>query len=236
MVKLFYFLIIILFHSIFVFATEINVIDVKRNITLSNDDVVYKDFYLNAGDGSALRKNLVVTVKRKITVRESATKNIGDFDTTIGLLKIIHVGNKVSVAREFKLTSRDEEPVVEQVGIISGDRIDLAGSFIDYSKPNYKKSSAEAELSSDKNQTVKSTSASEAGVIESSSNAGKTELNPTPIPSAPLAPSKPTAPEKVPKQNTEALITTSADIRSPALDIKNEPSLFEKILPLPNSR
>lgn len=126
-------------------AQEITVVDVRRNITLSEDDIVYKDFYLNAGEGSSLKKNLVVNVKRKINVRDSGTKNIGDFETTVGQLKIIHLGNKVAVAREFKLLSRDEEPMLEQIGIMSGDRIDTAGSFIDTSKPNYKRKTAEIE-------------------------------------------------------------------------------------------
>lgn len=125
-------------------AQEILVVDVKRNITLADNDPVYKDYYISAGEGSSLKKNLVVNVKRKITIKESATKNLGDFDTVVGQLKIIHVGNKVSVAREFKLTPRDEEPMLEQIGIMSGDKVDLAGSFVDYSKP--KRQNAESEV------------------------------------------------------------------------------------------
>lgn len=126
-------------------AQEITVVDVKRNITLADEDPVYKDFYINAGDGSALRKNMVVNVKRKINVKDAGTKSVGDFETVVGQLKIIQIGNKVSVAREFKLISRDEEAMIEQIGIMSGDRIDLTGSFIDYSKPNYKRKTSEAE-------------------------------------------------------------------------------------------
>ena len=51
-------------------AQDILVVDVKRNITLSDNDPVYKDFYINAGEGSSLKKNLVVNVKRKITIRK----------------------------------------------------------------------------------------------------------------------------------------------------------------------
>lgn len=125
-------------------AQDITIVDVRRNITLAEDDIVYKDFYLNAGEGSALKKNLVVNVKRKINVRDSATKNVGDFEAVVGQLKIIHLGNKVAVAREFKLLSRDEAPMLEQIGIMTGDRIDTEGSFIDTSKPVYKRKSAEA--------------------------------------------------------------------------------------------
>ena len=126
-------------------AQELSVVDVKRNITLSDDDAVYRDYYISAGDGSALRKNLVVTVKRKINIKDAGTKSVGDFDAVVGQLKVIQVGNKVSVAREFKLLSRDEAPMLEQIGIMTGDKVDLTGSYVDNSKPNYKHKTSEAE-------------------------------------------------------------------------------------------
>jgi hypothetical protein len=191
-------------------AQEISVVEVKRNITLADDDVVYRDYYINAGDGSALRKNLVVKVKRKIYVKESATKTVGDFETQVGLLKVIQVGNKVSVAREFKLTSRDEEAMLEQTGIMAGDKIDLNGSYIDYSKPNYKKTS-ENEVK--KPEPVQTAGLDSANVIESSSTA--------PVNTAPTT-------------TTEAPSTTETqkadDKRIPANEL---PPLLKKIIPLP---
>ena len=142
-------IIFILFTFIFAtinsFGQEISVVDVKRNITLSDGDNVYRDYYINAGDGSALRKNMVVTVKRKINIRDAGTKAVGDFDAVVGQLKVIQVGNKVSVAREFKLLPRDEAPMLDQVGIMTGDKVDLANSYIDNSKPNYKHKTSEVE-------------------------------------------------------------------------------------------
>ena len=131
--------------TISIMAQDISVVDVKRNITLSDSDLVYKDYYLNAGDASSLRKNMVVNVKRKINIKDSGTKSVGDFETVVGQLKIIHIGNKVSVAREHKLIPRDEEPMLEQIGIMSGDRLDLAGSFIDNTKPSLKHKTSDTE-------------------------------------------------------------------------------------------
>jgi hypothetical protein len=125
-------------------ADEMSIVDVKRNITLSDEDTVYKDYYINAGDGSALRKNMVINVKRKIYIKDLGTKSVGDFEALVGQLKIIQVGNKVSVAREFKLTPRDQEAMLEQIGIMSGDKLDLTGSFIDNSKPSAKRVTADA--------------------------------------------------------------------------------------------
>ena len=127
-------------------AEEISIVDMKRNITLTDEDPVYKDYYLNAGESSALRKNMVVNVKRKINIKDRGTKTVGDFEALVGQLKIIHIGNKVSVGREHQLIPRDEEPMLEQIGIMSGDRIDLTNSFIDNSKPAHKKKTAEAKV------------------------------------------------------------------------------------------
>jgi hypothetical protein len=140
-------LLVITFLTALAHADDISVVDVRRNITLADDDMVYKDFYINTGEGSALRKNMVVNVKRKINVRDAGTKSVGDFEALVGQLKIIHIGAKVSVAREFKLIPRDEEPMLDQVGIMSGDRIDMTGSYIDNTKPVYKHKTSEAEPS-----------------------------------------------------------------------------------------
>lgn len=123
---------------------EISVVDVRRNITLAEEDPVYKDFYINAGPSSGLKKNLVVTAVRKINIRDAAGANaVGEIQVPVGQLRIIAVYDRVAVAREYKLLSRDELPMLEQTGIMTGDRIDLQGSFIDTSKPKVKKKVAE---------------------------------------------------------------------------------------------
>lgn len=135
-------------NSLALIAADISIVEVRRNITLSDEDTVYKDFYLNAGEGSGLKKNLVVNVKRRIFVKDTNSKSVGDFETTVGQVRIIQVEGKVAVAREYKLFSRDEEAMVEQIGIMTGDRIDLGGSFIDNTKPAPKRKVADAETDS----------------------------------------------------------------------------------------
>lgn len=134
--------------SLQIFAADITIVDVRRNITLSDDDPIYKDFYLNAGESSGLKKNLVVNVKRRVCIKDSNSKSVGDFETTVGQLRIVQVDGKVAVAREYKLFSRDEEAMIEQIGLMTGDRVDLGGSFIDNTKPVTKKKVAELELES----------------------------------------------------------------------------------------
>ena len=136
-------LLVMSFFSALAHAEEFSVIDVRRNITLADSDPVYKDFYINAGEGSGLKKNLVVTAVRKLTIRDaSGAQAYGEIMVPVGQLKVIAVFNKLAVAREFTLLSRDELPMLEQTGIMSGDRIDLQGAFIDTSKPKHKTAQA----------------------------------------------------------------------------------------------
>lgn len=124
-------------------AADISIVDVRRNIPLSDDEPAYKDFYLNAGDGSGLKKNLVVTAVRKLTVRDAAgSQAFGDIEVPVGQLRVIAVFGKVAVAREYALLPREENPMLEQVGLMVGDRVELKGSFVD-NKPAAKKKVSE---------------------------------------------------------------------------------------------
>ena len=124
-----------------VFAADINVVEVRRNIPLSDEAPVYKDFYINAGPEAGLKKNLVVTVYRKMSIRDATgTQSFGEIDIPVGQLRIIAAQGKVAVAREYKLTSREDEPMLEQTGIMIGDRLQMDGSYVDNKRTSAKKS------------------------------------------------------------------------------------------------
>jgi hypothetical protein len=130
------FLMVIFFitpHHMAIAANEI--VDIKRNITLSDEEVPTKDFYIKISEGGDFKKNLVVKAVRKINVKDTSLKSVGDFKTVVGLLKIIHTEGQIAVAREFKLLPRTDLPMLEQIGIMTGDEIDLSDSFTDNSKP-----------------------------------------------------------------------------------------------------
>ena len=129
------FVFLILFFSLtLTWANQMVVVDVHRNIPLADDEPVFKDFLISFDESANLKKNLVVFVKRKINIKDSTAKSIGEVETTVGQLRIIHVDKKIAVAREYKLIPRDDEMALDQIGIMTGDSIDLAGSFTD-SKP-----------------------------------------------------------------------------------------------------
>lgn len=135
------FALLVALFSYEVFAEELSVIEVRRNIPLADNDPVYKDFYINVGGSTAnFKKNMVVTATRKLSIKDaSGTASFGEIMIPVGLLKIISVQNRIAVAREYKLISREDEPMLEQVGIMIGDKVDLASSFIDNKKASAKK-------------------------------------------------------------------------------------------------
>lgn len=121
------------------FAEDIFVIDSRRNIPLADNEPVYKDYYLNAGTGSGLKKDLVVNVVRKVVIRDAAgAATVGEMDVPVAQLKVLAVFGKVTVARDYKTLSRDDHPMLEQTGVMSGDRIELKNSFVDRNKPETK--------------------------------------------------------------------------------------------------
>ncbi|MCE3010044.1 MAG: hypothetical protein LW875_05485 [Proteobacteria bacterium] len=123
-------------------AQEISIIEIRRNIPLADDQPVYKDFYLTGGESAGLKKNMVITAYRKLTIRDSSgAQTYGELQVPVGQLKVISVQGRLAVAREYQLISRDDEPMLEQIGIMAGDRIDLQGSFIDNKKASAKKGS-----------------------------------------------------------------------------------------------
>lgn len=124
-----------------VFGADMNIIEVRRNIPLTDDAPVYKDFYINAGTSNTLKKNMTVTVTRKISIKDSTgTESFGELEVPVGQMKIIAVYGRIAVGREVKLISHENEPMLEQMGIMIGDHLTTDGSVIDNKKTSDKKS------------------------------------------------------------------------------------------------
>ncbi|HEX7672805.1 MAG TPA: hypothetical protein VF412_01470 [Bdellovibrio sp.] len=198
-------------------AADMSVIDVRRNITLAEDDTVYKDFYINAGPDSGLKKNLVVTAVRKINIRDAAGANsFGEILVPVGQLKVIAIYDKVAVAREFNLLSRDELPMLEQIGIMSGDRIDLRGSFIDNSKPKVKHKVSEAQPTSGTTVVTTTLTTTTTTTSTASGAAPLPNIAAAPAAAAVVAPvvAKASAPPA-----TEKLLQGGAELKSPVATV-----------------
>lgn len=119
-----------------VFSAEISIADARKNIPLADDEPSFKDYYLSGKDLSGLKKNAVVTVVRNINIKDSTgSQSLGDISVPVGQLKVIFIQGKVAVAREHKLFSRSDLPMLEQTGLMIGDSIDLDLKIDDTSKP-----------------------------------------------------------------------------------------------------
>jgi hypothetical protein len=111
---------------------EIQVIQVRRNIPLSDDEPVYKDYYLSGGSKSGLRINLIVPVYRWVNLRENsqAQDQSMKLQEPVGWLKVIFVQESLAVARLFEAANYETGPVLEQPGIMNGDSISLEQSYL----------------------------------------------------------------------------------------------------------
>ncbi len=111
---------------------EMQVIQVRRNIPLSDDEAVYKDYYLSGGSKSGLRVNLVVPVQRWINLRENSQAQDQSMKILepVGWLKVIFVQDQLAVARLFESVDYSMGPVLEQPGIMMGDIITLDHSYM----------------------------------------------------------------------------------------------------------
>ena len=104
-------------------ADEVSIFEVRRNIPLSDTDPVYKDFYIKGAE--RLKKNQVLTVTRKVTMRDSAGSQVmGEIQAPVGQLKIIAIYGKIAVAREVKLFTREELPMIDQPWFMIGDSLE----------------------------------------------------------------------------------------------------------------
>ena len=112
-------------------AESMTVVNVRSNIAMSDEDPVYRDYVIDVKDSSSLKKNLVVLIRRKVSLKNSDAKDVGDVVTAVGQLKIIHVDKKVAVAREYKIVPRENEITLDYTSIMVGDEVDLTGAFID---------------------------------------------------------------------------------------------------------
>lgn len=105
-------------------AKEATVFDARRPISLVNDEVPAKDYYINAGSREGLKKGMSVAVYRRTNLYDQyQNKSLSDLVVLVGQLKIIHVQDDVSVARIEEIKTRENLPNVEFDTIMVGDKV-----------------------------------------------------------------------------------------------------------------
>ncbi|HPI39823.1 MAG TPA: hypothetical protein PLJ21_03415 [Pseudobdellovibrionaceae bacterium] len=104
--------------------STMTIVDVRRNITMSDEEIPYKDFYISIASSSALKVDQEVSVFRKINIRDAAgAQSYGEIKIPVAKLKIIATFDRIAVAREVNLLSREKLPMLENFFIMSGDEV-----------------------------------------------------------------------------------------------------------------
>lgn len=111
---------------------EVQVIQVRRNIPLSDEDLVFKDYYLSGGSKAGIRLNLIMPVFRWVNLRENnqAQDQSMKILEPVGWLKVIFVQEQIAVARLYEVTDFINQPILEQPGIMMGDIVSFEHSYI----------------------------------------------------------------------------------------------------------
>ncbi len=113
-------------------ASDFSIFEVRKSLPMENSEVAYKDYYINAGNESGLKKGMFINVFRNSTMLDPA-KNIaqGSLKIPIAKIQIIQVDKNIAVGRLATQNSNDERPSVEYEAVMIGDRVDLESATME---------------------------------------------------------------------------------------------------------
>lgn len=105
---------------------EAVVIEVRKNIALSKNEKIYKNYFINGGANFGLGKGAIVDVLRRLPIHDPLKNaSIGDLRVKVGELEIIHSEDKLSIARQVIQESPENRPILDYEAVMVGDRLDL---------------------------------------------------------------------------------------------------------------
>ena len=112
-------------------ANEVSVFEVQKNIPLTPEEIVYKDYYVTGGAQQGLQKGMIITVVRNLPVHDTLkNKSQGLLTNPVARIQIIHVENNFSVGRLYAAIDREGLPVLEFEGIMVGDILDMGSALV----------------------------------------------------------------------------------------------------------
>lgn len=110
-----------------VYSSDFYVTSVIRDFPMKRDEVIYKDFYINAGTNNGLRKGAFINAIRKMAIYDNLnSKMSGETAVKIARLQIIHADKNVSIARLVKFFDKKSTPLSGYDSIMIGDFIEVA--------------------------------------------------------------------------------------------------------------
>ncbi len=105
---------------------DFKVFDVRKNLALTDDEPVFYDYYLSAGQDVGVEPGSVLTVYRRVPVMDIyKNQNHPDMQVVVARMKIIYSQKTMSVGRVLKLANKTSTPVMEFDKVMIGDRVEL---------------------------------------------------------------------------------------------------------------
>lgn len=124
--------IFLIFSFLQIEAAELNpdfyILSVVNELPMgTRNEVLFKDYYVNAGLKNGLKKGAFIDAFRKMSSSDNLNgKFIGDTFIKVGRLQIIHIDENLSIARLIHLYSKKNHPIPGHDGILTGDLIQVS--------------------------------------------------------------------------------------------------------------
>lgn len=126
---------------------DLTIFDVRKNLPMSDQEKVYRDFYINGGSEAGIAAGMVITVQRRLPLYDSyQNRSAGDLELKVAKIKIIHAQKGLAVARLHTEFTRENAPILEDNFIMVGDRLDLTSATTDKEGKGGSDKNAEAEI------------------------------------------------------------------------------------------
>ena len=182
-------------------AADYSIFEVRKSLPMENNEPTFKDYYVNAGSESGIKKGMYINVVRSSSILDPA-KNItqGTIKISLGRLQMIQVDKHVSVGRLYSQSSNEERPSVEFEGFMLGDVLDIESATLD--APAIKSKRKTAALDEETVKPVASAPAATPAVSVPTAPA------PNPVVTAPapvIAPAPAVAPAQQPEMVKQAV-------------------------------
>ena len=114
------------------FAQDLSIFDSRRAIPMADSETTYRDFYINGGIEHGVKQNMILTVKRRLTLYDSYRANTPiEIMVDVGRVKIIHTQKGLSVARLYSKFKRKNKTILENDFIMVGDKIDMSTALME---------------------------------------------------------------------------------------------------------
>lgn len=108
-------------------SNEAVIIEVRKNLPMSKQEKIYRNYFINGGTQLGLNKGSTVEVLRRLPVHDPLKNSaIGDLRVKVGQLEIIHADTRISVGRLVSMESPDDRPILDYEALMIGDRLDLS--------------------------------------------------------------------------------------------------------------